>query len=189
MRLKYFIKSGLQIKFLRINILLTIFISLAAAFSVYQLSMDILGPNLEDVYPPGMLKQIYITLGNAFTFRILVIIAIVIIATFFITHSVAGPAYHIERDLTEMAKGDLTKRIYLRKHDELKSIASKLNKMADYITQNLGSIEKNLESMEKLCENLKNGSSDLTRSPDVSDKFTASLKNIKDTLSKFQFKQ
>ncbi len=177
MRLHYFLKTGIQQRFLRVNILLVIFLTLAIAFSVYQLSTDILGPNLEEVYPSGLLNEIYTNLNNAFGARLAVIILIAIIATFLISHRVAGPAYHIERDLSTMANGDLTKRIYLRKHDELKSIAANLNKMVDFISRNLDSIKKNVETMEKLNEEIR------------SEKLGASLKGTRDALSQIRIKQ
>ena len=102
---------------------------------------------------------------------------IAIIATFLISHRVAGPAYHIERDLSTMANGDLTKRIYLRKHDELKPIAANLNKMVDFISRNLDSIKKNVETMEKLNEEIR------------SEKLGASLKGTRDALSQIRIKQ
>lgn len=176
MRLHYFLKTGIQLRFLRVNILLAIFVTLAVAFSVYQLSMNILGSSLEEVYPPGLLQGIYGNLNTAFGARLLLIILVVIIATFLIFHRIAGPAYHIERNLSTMANGDLTKKIYLRKHDELKPIASNLNKMVDFISQNLDTIQKNLETMEKLNEGIK------------SEKLGASLKGIRDALSKFKIK-
>ena len=177
MRLKYFIRSGLQLRFLRVNILLAIFVTLAVALSVYQLSMNILGPSLEEVYPPGLLQGIYGNLNTAFRARLLLIILVVIIATFLIFHRIAGPAYHIERDLGTMTDGDLTKRIYLRKHDELKPIATNLNKMVDFISQNLDTIQKNLETMEKLNEEIR------------SEKLGASLKGTRDALSQLRTKQ
>jgi methyl-accepting chemotaxis protein len=186
LRLRYFIKSGMQLKFLRVNILLALFISLVIAFSVYQLSINILGTSLEEVYPPGLLNNIYKNLDSALAIRLLFTILVIIIATFLITHRVAGPAYHIERDLSNMAEGDLTKRIYLRKYDELIPIATKLNAMADYIGRNLNSINSKLEAMEKLCEQLKSGELNPSACRDISTKLTASLQGAKDALSKFR---
>lgn len=176
MRLKYFLRTGIQAKFLRANILLAIFVTLAAAFSVYQLSMNVLGTSLEEVYPPGLLKEIYTNLDSGFIARLLLIIVAVVIATFFISHRVAGPAYRIEQDLAIMAEGDLTKKIYLRKYDELKPIANKLNKITDMVNEGLGAIEKNVETMEKLNEEIR------------SEKLTVSLKDARNVLSKFRIK-
>lgn len=185
-RLRYFIRSGLQLRFLRVNILLAVFVSLAVAFFVYQLSMDILGASLEEIYPPGLLNGIYQSLTSALGLRLLFIILAVVIATFLVFHHIAGPAYHIERDLAAMAEGDLTKRIYLRKHDELKPIANKINKFADSISQNLNSIKKNLETMGKLCEEIRSDQFDLSMRKDVSEKLVASLKEARDSVSQFK---
>jgi methyl-accepting chemotaxis protein len=185
-RLKYFLRTGIQAKFLRVNILLVIFVSLAIAFSIYQLSIKILGPSLEEVYPPGLLKQIYTNLNSALGVRLVGIILIVVIATFFISHRVAGPAYHIERDLGAIADGDFTKRIYLRKHDELKSIAEKLNITLDYISQNLATLKKNIETIEKSCEELKTVESEPSRRRDVSEKLALSIKEAMDAMAKFK---
>ncbi len=113
MRLHYFLRTGIQQRFLRVNILLAIFVTLAVAFSVYQLSMNILGSSLEEVYPPGLLQGIYGNLNTASGARLLLIILVVIIATFLIFHRIASPAYHIERNLRTMANGNLTGKTYL----------------------------------------------------------------------------
>ena len=187
-RLKYFIKSGIQLKFLRVNLLLVILITLAVALPVYQLSINILGSSLEEVYPPGLLKDIYKSLNSAFGVRLLFIMLIVIIATFLITHRVAGPAYHIECDLAKMTEGDLTKRIYLRKHDELKLIADKVNKMADRFSQSLNSIQKNVETMEKLYQELRHNELDLSKRQDILERLATSIKGTRDILSQFRIK-
>jgi len=187
-RLKYFLKTGLQQRFLRENILLVIFVVLFIAISVYQLSMNILGPNLEGIYPSGLLKEIYMNYSNALVVRLLFIISAVVIVTFLITHRVAGPAYHIERDLAAMADGDLTKRVYLRKYDELKMIATNLNKMVDRVSQSLDFIKKDLETMEKLSEELKHGEFDQSKRDDLSEKIAIALKGIRDALSQFRIK-
>jgi len=192
MRRRYFIKNGMQLRYLRTNILLTILASLFIVITVYQLTINILGTSLAEVYPPALLNGIYNTLESTLRVRLLWIIIplilVIITATILISHRLAGPAYRIERDLSEMAEGNFTKKIRLKKYDELKPIAANLNKMIDMISQNLNSIEKNLENISKLYQKLSHGGSDLSKYRDISKEIDTSLKGAKDALSYFKIK-
>ncbi len=183
LRLKYFIRSGIQAKFLRVHILLAIFTILVITFSIYQLCMSILGASLDEIYPPGLLINIYKNFNTTFTVRLLLILVVLVITSFVVSHRVAGPAYHIERNLDVMAKGDLTKKIYLRRDDELKAIANNINKIADISSQRLDMVGKNLERIEKLSQKLSHPEYDAAGRQKLSEELIASLKEIRNAVS------
>ncbi|MFA6281070.1 MAG: methyl-accepting chemotaxis protein [Candidatus Omnitrophota bacterium] len=58
---------------------------------------------------------------------------ITISVTLFISHRIAGPLYRLEHDITEVGKGNLSIRIYVRKKDELNDLVGFLNQMIDSI--------------------------------------------------------
>ena len=54
------------------------------------------------------------------------------------SHLIAGPAYRLEFVLRQMAqdKGDLSKKVYLRKKDYLKHVAASLNELIKRVPTN-----------------------------------------------------
>ncbi|MBD3421692.1 MAG: hypothetical protein GF398_16370 [Chitinivibrionales bacterium] len=58
----------------------------------------------------------------------LVIIQIVLLTIFF-SHRLAGPIYRFEKACHSLIAGNYTEEIFLRKHDEMKNLASLINSM------------------------------------------------------------
>jgi methyl-accepting chemotaxis protein len=65
----------------------------------------------------------------------------VIIITLFLTHRVAGPFFRFEKAFDEMIKGDISNKIILRKKDEGKDLAQKINVFNDKLSDKLVIIE------------------------------------------------
>ncbi len=55
------------------------------------------------------------------------LVIFVILGGIVITHRIAGPAYHIERNLDKLLQDEPIELIHLRKGDELKELAEKIN--------------------------------------------------------------
>ncbi|MBI4872161.1 MAG: methyl-accepting chemotaxis protein [Candidatus Riflebacteria bacterium] len=62
---------------------------------------------------------------------IIVNVIIVIIIGVFYSHQFAGPSYKLEKSIKEIAQGDLSFRIQLRKGDSMHNVADSLNQMVE----------------------------------------------------------
>lgn len=62
---------------------------------------------------------------------ILVNVIIVVIIGVFYSHQFAGPSYKLEKSIKEIAQGDLSFKIHLRKGDSMHNVADSLNQMVD----------------------------------------------------------
>lgn len=74
----------------------------------------------------------------------------------FITHRIAGPLFRIETTIDTMNHGDFTNKIFLRKNDECKELAEKINQLNELLCgkfnttyQSICSIDDKLNSLEK----------------------------------------
>ena len=67
-----------------------------------------------------------------------------------VSHRIAGPLYRFEKILNEIGKGDLTKRISLRKTDQLMELKEALNILMESFDQRLGRIKTNLVELKEL---------------------------------------
>jgi len=133
-RKKYFIKSGLQTRYLKVIILAVALPTFLFAFCLYYLMFYLMEEQL------GIPESIAYNLGPVLTkinIILLLGLPVIIIAILwwglFISHRIAGPVYRLEKDLDKIAKGDFSLRIKLRKKDELSSIAAGINKVLDKI--------------------------------------------------------
>ena len=88
---------------------------------------------------PGILMDkifstqwIFIVVGGAF----------VILITLFLTHRVAGPFYRFEKSLEEMLGKDISGKITLRKKDEGKNLADKINRFNAVLSGDLDRLEQ-----------------------------------------------
>lgn len=74
-----------------------------------------------------------------------VISAAAIMVTLYISHKIAGPLYRFEKDLEEVSKGDLTKRIRLRKKDQLTDLAESLNTFIGGIHDTMAEVQERVQ--------------------------------------------
>lgn len=70
---------------------------------------------------------------------------IVIGVTLLVSHKIAGPMYRFEKDLEEIAKGDLQKRIHIRNGDQFTSVAKNLNDMVTGLNTRLLEVRERLD--------------------------------------------
>jgi methyl-accepting chemotaxis protein len=72
---------------------------------------------------------------------------LVVIASIFLTHRVAGPLYRFERTLEEMKKGNFNSEIRLRSKDEAKEVARMFNEFNANISLQLKEIQELTEAL------------------------------------------
>jgi len=141
----FFIFAGLGIALLAI--FYTIF---SANFVGYLLDRYNLGSSSGAVL---LLSQI---IGNQWFYIILGGFLLVGLSTFF-THRFAGPLYRFEMSLDRMISRDFSFKITLRKNDECKNLAQKMNVFNGKIASTLKTMMFLAEEMEKNHRKLQNG--------------------------------
>ncbi len=78
----------------------------------------------------------------------IVIIAVaMILVTLFVSHKIAGPLFHFEKDVKAIAEGDLTLTIWLRKEDQLRALGQDINAMTSSLNQKVCEVKTELEKI------------------------------------------
>ena len=95
-----------------------------------------------------------------------------IIMTLFTSHKIAGPLYHIGKDIDELASGNLHVRFKLRGGDEIKELAYKLDSMAQSLKSKAAAINAALVLLE-------------ASSKDASPETKKNIQNLREAISKF----
>jgi len=89
---------------------------------------------------------------------VIVLIGISAVAvTLFTSHKIAGPLYRIEKDIEEVASGNLNKRVNLREGDEIKALAESLNYMTTSLRASIDEVKRDIRQLESVVtkEDLK----------------------------------
>lgn len=132
-RTKYFIAAKFQMKFVGMILLFMFVIALFSALIIYYSTWMVLGEKLANVYPQGRLAGI-LRHANYVLFWILLLVSpLVAFVGVMLSHRIAGPIYRLRKNLEEIAGGNYSLRISLRKTDELKDVADAINKVVDVL--------------------------------------------------------
>ena len=78
---------------------------------------------------------------------------LIVLAAIRITHHVAGPMFNIERSVGYMVEGRLDNVIHLRKKDEGKELAAKINQFNTELSSNIAVIKKRSKNIQELLSN------------------------------------
>jgi methyl-accepting chemotaxis protein len=151
-RKQYFIKKNFQGK-----LILGYFLFMVVGCLIFVLALSYLASDsMTVVYsnndlqigqtPLMLLKQLI----AAHWVVIVIGAAMVVIIATRITHRVAGPMFNLERSLDFMIDGKLDNVIYLRKKDEGKELASKINQFNAELSSNVGIIQKRSTNIQEL---------------------------------------
>lgn len=77
-------------------------------------------------WDPAML-EVFLKAQKLPLIQLVVFVFVLVLVTVFLSHRVAGPLVNLEKSLARVAEGDLTTRLQLRPHDQLKDIRDTFN--------------------------------------------------------------
>ena len=179
MRKNYFIKKGFQFSFAWKFMLL---ILLEAAL-IAGLFTQISGNTLTTGYTDSILT--IERTPNFFLWPMLLITLITavgmglagMVVFILLSHRIAGPLYRFEKDLGDIGYGDLTKRISLRKTDQLTEIKEALNSLINTFDERMTRIKSALTELKALTDKGEPGNSA---------KIQNVVKKLKDEIDRFK---
>jgi signal transduction histidine kinase len=112
---------GVTIRFMVVTILFALFIGFEVYISIWPVVSEFVPKEVMHLVRRQVLVR---------TLLFLVPIILVIVSfTILISHRVAGPLFRIQRTIDEVVRGEDVQDIKLRKKDELKGLAAKVNEL------------------------------------------------------------
>ncbi len=132
-RQKYLVSRRFQLKYAGVILVLMLATAALSSYIVYYTSMLLMGEKLANVYPQGQLVHIVKTVNLRLLMSILLLCPLVIALGIYLSHKIAGPIARMEKFMSDMASGDFSARIVLRKGDELMSLADGVNSVCESI--------------------------------------------------------
>ncbi|MBM3252630.1 MAG: HAMP domain-containing protein [Candidatus Omnitrophica bacterium] len=128
-RTRYLIHNEFQMDSVRIVLFFTIFVAIIGMGLAYRgvwLTVQKLGLEKYDV-----LELFLQTVSFLILFELLILLPVVVVSVIYLTHRIVGPLVRIEKELHHLAEGNFDIKLSLRKSDELKTLASVINRIAE----------------------------------------------------------
>lgn len=137
----YFINKKIQLRIAITNLIYMVLIVLVVVFSI-------LAPFYLDIFQPSELcrqylsAKIFIVLLERLTITVAVLLLVAFIHQIIMSHKFCGPLVNFVNSFRRLKKGDLTRKIYLRRYDFLKDEARQLNDMIDGLSEMIADLKK-----------------------------------------------
>jgi methyl-accepting chemotaxis protein len=184
----YLINRDLQLRLIRNNLFyLLISVIVTVSILLYPLIHDMMFmPDLDSQYRAA---QTFLLLIKWLIPAILMVLILFMGHTIITTHRICGPLVNFTHTFDRLTQGDLTRKVYIRKGDYLKSECERINLMIEGISGIINRLFANhrrlLATLQSLNEQVKDSN--------IREKLEPSLKVIRqdveyvsDTLSRFK---
>lgn len=184
----YLINKDLQLRLTRNNLFyLLICVIVTVTILLYPLVHDIMfSPDLDSQYHAA---QTFLLLVKWLVPAILIVLVLFTLHMIITTHRICGPLVNFTHTFDRLAQGDLTRKIYIRKGDYLKSECERINLMIEGISAIINRLFANHNQLLSTMQSLNDQAKDI----EIKERLEASLKLIRqdadyisDTLSMFK---
>lgn len=147
-RRQYFVQVRFQVKYIAYILLFLYLGAIIAGYTVYWTTWVTLGEKLATVYPRGRLVYIFRNANWVLFWRLLLITPVFVLVGTFLSHRIAGPVYRISRYVDFLRKGKYDSILSLRKRDELKGLARRVDKLRMKLQKDRQTRVEILDSLE-----------------------------------------
>ena len=130
-RKKYFIDRIAQSKYALMIIAYLIVYTLLLTFFIYLPTIWVLGSDKYPINEQIRASKEFLFLEGRYLPALVLVIILMAIHSILVTHKFFGPLVRFKAAAREVAKGDLSIRVYLRKNDFLKDYMEDFNLMLD----------------------------------------------------------
>ena len=128
MRIKWFMRHSIQAKYLLLVLMAMLAPILLIGFCFYRLVFDLMAHQL--VFPEAIfsnLAPVIERINNLLVLTLPALILVILWCALVISHRFAGPIERLENDLDQILSGNRHHRVRLRKNDDLKGVADRIN--------------------------------------------------------------
>ena len=129
-----FIKKNLQLRYMFLMVTCVL-----CGLAIMGLELTATLNDLFDTYPT-LVQPIYdefVPIVSDFFYKIAIYVLLVVIISAIVSHKMAGPVYRFEQTCKEIAKGDFSQRVHLRKGDQFTELQNEFNHMMDVVEERL----------------------------------------------------
>ncbi len=130
-RRQYLISKRIQFKYMALVLGAIVLLSTVIGLSIYFTHWSLLNQELSGPREQVVLAEAYTRINFLLWLEVPLILIAAAFASLILSHKVAGPVYRLEKSAKEVARGNLSQYLHLRKNDELQGLAAAFNSVID----------------------------------------------------------
>ena len=189
-RKQYIVSKKFQFRYIGMILALMFATAALCSYVVYYNSLVLLGEKLANVYPQGRLVAILKTVNLRVLVSVILISPFVAFLGVILSHRIAGPITRMERFLSNVAAGDLSKRLTLRPKDELIPLADGINTVVETINKNVLEKKARMDNVQQelsiLKKELEGMAVDSTSLKNVISRLQSEVNSLKKEIDKYK---
>ncbi|MDD5773483.1 MAG: hypothetical protein PHX78_08490 [bacterium] len=153
-RSNYFIKKTFQLKFIGVFLALIILGSMILGWVIYRITNQSLARAFyqSHLQIKSTWEILFPSVAVATLLAIFISGTISVVMVLIFSHKIAGPLFRFEKNLEEVAKGDLTVKTKLRDTDQLEMLADKLNILTKELNLRIKEIKTETEKLSECLQ-------------------------------------
>jgi len=181
----YMIMKNVQLKIAVTNL---IYMLLLLAVIV----LTILSPLYLDIFQSMELcnqyfsAKIFIILLERLAYSLVILLILAFIHQIVITHKICGPLVNFTNTFKKISEGDLTRKIFLRRHDFLQNEANQVNEMIDVLSSFVSKMKNENSLLRATLEDAANGGTEPEKLDETLQKAIEHADHCNEHLSKFK---
>jgi methyl-accepting chemotaxis protein len=150
-RRKYLVKKGFQFKFILKFCAVVLGGVIVSTCLLFFFSQDTLTSSFSD--SRLVITNTGLAILPAVIYTNLIVLGLISLAAIFVTlvvsHKIAGPLFRFEKELWEIREGNLTRKISLRKEDQMIEMAEALNGMVEALQEKVVKIRDGVAEVKE----------------------------------------
>lgn len=154
-RKQYFVAKRFQLKYVGMILALAFLTAIMCSYLIYYTMMVTMGDKLANVYPQGRLMSIVNMVNLRILLSMILVSPIIAAIGIYASHRIAGPIGRIERFLGDMANGNYTQILTLRKKDELRFLVNGINGVVDSVRATVKKTKSHVGDLSTSMENVR----------------------------------
>jgi methyl-accepting chemotaxis protein len=152
----YLIANKTQLKIVLANLILVVLVFAVIVFTILSpFYHDIF--LTDDLYSRHYSAKFFLVLLDRLSFAFIAILILALIHNIFANHKLCGPLVNFSKTFKKIAQGDLTRKVFLRRYDFLKTEAHQVNDMIDSLSDYITTIKKENDRLLSALEEVANG--------------------------------
>ena len=142
----YLIANKVHFKMMLVNLVLMLLIFAVVIVAVlYPFYHEIF--KIDDIYAQHYSAKFFVVLLDRLSLALFTVLLISLIYQIIINHKFCGPLVNFSHTFKKITQGDLTRKIYLRQYDFLKSEAAQVNDMIDSLSDHIMTLKKDHDQL------------------------------------------
>ncbi len=152
----YLIANKTQLKIVLANLILVVLVFAVIVFTILSpFYHDIF--LMDDLYSRHYSAKFFLVLLDRSSLAFIAIFLLALIHNIFANHKFCGPLVNFSKTFKKISQGDLTRKVFLRRHDFLKTEAQEVNDMIDSLSDYITTIKKDNDRLLSALEKVANG--------------------------------